>query len=70
MPKALIERPKIGFGVPTDPWLRGPLRDWAESLLDEVRLRQEGFSIPNLYARNGRRTVLDSAIGSISCEMY
>ena len=43
VPRHLVERPKTGFGIPIHSWLRGPLREWAESLLDEQRLRAEGF---------------------------
>lgn len=61
VPNALIERPKMGFGVPVDRWIREPLKDWGESLIDPRRLQSEGFLHPGRVKdlwqqhRSGRR---------------
>lgn len=47
VPRELIERPKAGFAIPIGQWLRGPLRDWAGTLLDTARLEREGYFHPD-----------------------
>ena len=43
LPRELVDRPKMGFGVPIDSWLKGPLRPWADSLIDESQIKTEGY---------------------------
>ena len=51
VPEEIVARPKQGFGIPVGGWLKGPLRPWAESLLDEGRLRREGYLSPGPIRR-------------------
>jgi asparagine synthase (glutamine-hydrolysing) len=55
VPQPLVDRPKHGFSLPLAGWLRGPLRDWAEALLDERRLTSEGFLDPAPVRRAWQR---------------
>ena len=51
VPPKLTERPKKGFAVPVSDWIKGPLREWAEHLLDETRLRKQGLLAPKTVRR-------------------
>jgi asparagine synthase (glutamine-hydrolysing) len=62
VPRNLVDRPKMGFSVPLHLWLRGPLREWAESMIDEKRLIHEGF----FYAAPIRELWLEFLAGNDS----
>lgn len=61
VPRALVERPKMGFGVPIDAWLRGPLRDWAENLLSKDALRRSGLLRPEPIRQAWQRHLAEAA---------
>jgi asparagine synthase (glutamine-hydrolysing) len=54
VPQRLVDRPKAGFGVPVGEWIKGPLRDWAEDLLDRSAMRSEGLLDPGIVQQRWR----------------
>ena len=76
VPRQIMDRPKMGFGAPVGKWLRGPLRDWAESLLSHSRLQEAGFFDPNLVRAawegmlTGRNTAQESLWGILMFESW
>jgi asparagine synthase (glutamine-hydrolysing) len=54
VPQSKIERPKMGFGVPINRWLRGSLKDWAQDLIDPERLKADGILNPNMIDKRWR----------------
>jgi len=55
VPRDLIDRPKAGFGIPIGEWLRGPLRDWAEDLINHEKLQSEGYLNTTLVHKTWRQ---------------
>jgi asparagine synthase (glutamine-hydrolysing) len=54
VPRSIMERPKMGFGVPVDFWIKNEFRDWTDNLLSEKRLREDGFFKPEYIRRRWR----------------
>jgi asparagine synthase (glutamine-hydrolysing) len=64
VPRALMNRPKMGFGVPLTAWMRGPLREWADALVDPTRLAREGFLHPTAVNALWNATLAPNARGN------
>ena len=70
LPKKLYERPKTGFSVPMAEWLRGPLKKWADELLNKNRIEKEGYFNPILVERIWKEHLSKREIGLIFSGRY
>ena len=70
VPKDLFERPKMGFGVPKDQWLRESLKAWAGDLLDPSKLKREGYFNPSMSVVSGRHIFQENLIINIICGIF
>jgi asparagine synthase (glutamine-hydrolysing) len=50
-PRQLFDRPKAGFAIPVGEWIKGPLRPWAEELIETTKLAEEGWFDPVIVQR-------------------
>jgi len=68
VPRELIERPKVGFAIPIDNWLRGELRDWAFDLLDANTLNHQGYFNPTMV--NTMLSAHDKGLGNYGYQLW
>ena len=65
VPKSLIDRPKSGFGIPLDDWLRGPLKSWVSDLLNKENIDKSGYlnyeTISNLWNEHLTKDINNSS---------
>jgi asparagine synthase (glutamine-hydrolysing) len=51
VPQSIVDRPKMGFGIPLGAWLRGPLREWAQDLLEPSKIKEQGYLSADVVGR-------------------
>lgn len=67
VPRYLIDRPKVGFAMPIGQWFRGPLREWAEDLLEPGLMKRQSYFAPNRFKRCGASISVAALITQRGC---